>query len=54
MKIKATLSTEEGEVLDQFFVEPGPKTNSNAENEGMFATEVRNTLEYKFEVKDPS
>jgi hypothetical protein len=52
LAVKVTITTEDNEVLDQFMVEKGP--NSNALSVIGLADEVRETLEFEFEVEDPS
>jgi hypothetical protein len=55
MKIKVTLTTENGEVLDQFLVEPNSSPRSQIplpENEAVLAAQVRSVIEVRFEVGD--
>jgi hypothetical protein len=52
LAVKVTITTEDNEVLDQFMVEKGP--NSNSLSVIGLADEVRETLEFEFEVEDPS
>jgi hypothetical protein len=47
MRIRCTLTTEEGEVLDTFYVQ-----ETTAQTPGQFAHEVRDTIEMKHDTSD--
>lgn len=51
-KVKVTISTMDGTVLDQFQVEDSPAVGLKASNDASLSAYVRDCLEHKFEVED--